>query len=134
MREWHFYDKVYRRWIVIFIGARKEMVKGLERDGFKEMDGIEDWINGAQGFHIQMDADNNDNGNRCHVIWMPKLDLGTLVHELGHMVMSIFETIGVIYGYNDQEVFTFYQEYWFNEITQTIKKYPKGRSYRLVKT
>jgi len=127
VKQWHFYDKVYRRWIVIFIGSKFEFKKEMSEIKFNGLDEIDDT---SQGIHIRLDETNNDSGQRCHVIWLPRMELGTLVHELGHLVLSIFDTCGVNF---DQETFCFYQEFWFNEIRDVIKRNPRGRSEHKVK-
>lgn len=131
MREWHFYDKVYRRWVVLVIGNRKQYVKFLEGTGYKNID--EDWIDGALGTCLTLDKSNNDIGNNSHILWLEKYHQPTLIHEISHLVMMIFDSIGVEISLSNTEAFAFYSEYWFNEFTNARKNHPEGLSYKKVK-
>lgn len=127
MKYWHFFDKVYRRWVVLMIGPLDDFRNQLEADGFNDMD----FIKMAKGMCIEMNPDNNTAGQYCNIIWMPVFETATLIHELTHMVMMQFDQVGIPISRNNTESFAFYTEYWFNEISRGRRRYPKGRSSAL---
>lgn len=122
MTQWHFYDKVFRRWIVVQLSSYQEFVDEMISSGFKEMDYIVD----ANGMCVELNADNNTEGQYCTFIWLKKWSTTTLVHELTHLVMMCFEQTGIPISRENTETFAFYMEYWWSEINKAYRKYPKG--------
>jgi hypothetical protein len=123
MKQWHFYDRVYRRWVCLFIGEFQEFYDDLKRDEFSELD----LITPAKGLTVELNDENNTAGQRCTIIWMPVYEAATLVHELAHLVMFQFDQIGIPISKENTEAFAFYQEYWWTEIQRARRKYPAGR-------
>lgn len=124
MRHWHFYEKVYRRWVVLMIGGFDEFKGELEANGFKEMDCIED----AKGMCVELLPENNEAGQNCTIIWLKEYETATLVHEISHLVMMCFTQTSVPISRDNTEAFAFYMEYWFAEIQRIRRRFPDGRT------
>jgi hypothetical protein len=124
MVEWHFFDKVFRRWTVLMIGDFEKLKKDLEDFKFTNME----WIKPSKGMCIELCDENNSAGQRCNIIWMPVYETATLVHEITHLVMHTFDEMGIPISRDNTETFAFYTEFWFNEIQRARRKYPNGRS------
>lgn len=123
MKQWHFFEKIYRRWVVVFEGSEEELVEELKLSGYKE---DMTWFKGANGACLELNSENNDNGNDATVVWLRKFDLPTLVHEVSHLTMMLFEQVGVPISRENTEAFSFYNEFWFTEIQKTRRKFPDG--------
>lgn len=126
MKQWHFFDKVYRPWVVLFIGSAEEFKHEMESVGYGDVGGIKP--DGAAGMCIHLNPDNNSNGNRCTVIWMPEWSTTTFVHELAHLIVFEFDRCNMDVSIDSQEPFAFLFEYWFTEITRARKRLPDGRT------
>lgn len=122
MKEWHFFDKVYRRWVVLFIGGLDDFKAEMKSIGYKELDFIID----SKGMTIELCPENNDKGNDATVIWLNGYETNTLVHEITHLVMMLFDQVGVPISRDNTESFAFYSEYWFSQIQKARRKFPKG--------
>lgn len=120
LKQWHFFDKVYRRWVVLFIGPLEGLKEELERSEFKDMDEI----TLAKGYTITLTPENSI--HNCMLVWLEKYEASTLVHELSHLVMACFEKVGVPISNENTEAFAFYQEYWWTEIQKARRKWPAG--------
>jgi len=120
--EWHFEEKVYRRWVVLMIGSWEELVEEMRAAKYIYVDDMER----AAGMNIRLDLENSD--HTCTVIWMPKFSLSVLAHELVHLVMATFNRASVPIAYDNEEAFAFYMEYWFREISRVYRRFPKGRT------
>lgn len=129
MKEWHFFDKVYRVWVVLIIGDHEELIKFMEKIGYNDLDELEK--RDSSGMSIVLCDDNNTMGNRAHIVWLKKYETACLVHELSHLVMAIFDDKGVPKGVpirnENTETFAYYQEFWFNEIQRVRRRLPNGR-------
>lgn len=124
MKEWHFFDKVYRRWVVLFIGSFEDFKKELEANGYKDMEDLQD----CKGMCVDLLPENNTAGQNATIVWLKEWELATLVHEITHLVMMLFDQVLVPISRDNTESFAFYAEYWFTEITKARRKYPNGRT------
>lgn len=122
MKQWHFFDKVYRRWVVLFLGTLDEFKDELRLQKYHEVDELED----AKGMCIELTESNHDSGQKCTIIWMREWETATLVHEITHLVMMCFDQVGVPISRENTEGFAFYAEFWFNEIQRTRRRFPSG--------
>lgn len=123
MKEWHFYDKVYRRWVCLFIGDYDKFYEDLKNDGYTGLEAVEY----AKGLCVELNDGNNSNNQRCTIIWMPVFETATLVHEITHLVMMQFDQVGVPISRDNTESFAFYTEYWFTEMLKARRKFPDGK-------
>lgn len=121
MKEWHFFDKVYRRWVVLFIGNVDDLIEELKISDFKEDC---DWIKGAKGACIELNAENSSQNST--IVWLKEYETSTLIHEIAHLVMMLFDQVGVPISRDNTESFSFYSEYWFTQIQRARRKYPNG--------
>lgn len=124
MVEWHFFDRVYRRWLCVMIGTPEDFKAEIEKQGYDED------INPstAKGMCISLTPENTTTNQNCAIIWMPKWDMTTLVHELIHFVMLCLDDVGVPMERNNTEAVAFYMEFWYTEITTGRRRHPNGRS------
>ena len=129
MKQWHFFDKVYRRWLVVVLCSLEDLRKDLEDNSYTHMDEIIP----AKGMLINMTPENTSTGQNCYIIWMPVWETATLVHELSHLVMYSFDDVGIPISIDNTEGFAFYLEYWFNEIQRVRRRYPEGRAPKYAK-
>lgn len=123
MKEWHLYDKVFRRWVVYLIGPADEFIATLNANRFKE---DTEWFSQAKGATVELNSDNNDNGQNVTIVWLLEYESATLVHEISHLVMMLFDQCGVPISRDNSETFAFYSEYWFTQMQRVRKKYPNG--------
>lgn len=126
MKQWHFFDKVYRVWLTFLIGEPDAFYDFMERSGYKDMEYLKQGSTAA--WCIKVDHENNDMGNYCFVIWMRKFEAACLVHELTHLSMMVFDDKGVPVRNENTEAFAYYTEFWFNEINRTRRRLPNGRT------
>lgn len=124
MTEWHFYDKVYRRWVVLLVGSYEEFVKELDENGYKDMEWVKEQE--PQGMAIELRPDNTTTNQNCTMLWLKEWNLATLVHEITHLVMMCFDQCLVPISRENTETFAFYTEYWFTEMTKARRKFPRG--------
>lgn len=122
MREWHFEEKVYKRWVVLMIGSFEELLEELRKSEYKYVDEVEK----AAGYNIRLNLENSN--ETCTIVWLPKFSLAELVHELTHLVMHTFNRAAVPIDIENEEGFGFYMEYWFGEMVRVHRRYPNGRS------
>lgn len=127
LKEWHYFDKLYRRWVVVFIGPTKEFKKEMKTIGYPE-----DYIIESNGMCINLSPENNSAGNDALVLWLRKFDRDTLVHEIAHLVMYVFDDLGIPISLENTEAFAHYTEYWYRELQLLIKQNPKGKSSKRV--
>jgi hypothetical protein len=123
MKEWHFFDKVFRVWVTLLIGPATEYAKFMERVGYT---GSKDW-EGCSGFCVRLDPENCTGGSRATIIWLPKYETAAVVHEIVHLMVMTFTDKGVPLADPNQETMAYYVEYWFNEINRVRKRLPNGR-------
>lgn len=124
MKQWHFFDKVYRRWVVLFIGSLDEFRDEMKSIGYKDMD----FIIEAKGMTIELNPESNDLKNDATVIWLNGYETTTLIHEITHLVMMLFDQVGVPISRDNTEAFAFYSEYWFSQIQKARRKWPNGNT------
>jgi len=123
MKEWHFYDRVYRSWVVVVIGTAEEFIKFMDGTTYKY---CEDLQPNSSGYCITLNGDNTTNGNYATIIWLKRKEYACLVHELSHLVMQIFDDKGVPLRNENTEAFAYYIEFWFNTITRAWRSSPGG--------
>lgn len=123
MKEWHIYDKVFRRWVVYFICTPEEFSEEIKRIGYKDDTA---WFMDAKGACIELDSTNNDKGQNVTIVWLKEYETATLIHEISHLVMMLFDQVGVPIARENTETFAFYSEYWFTQMQKVRRKYPDG--------
>lgn len=121
MKTWHFYDRVYRRWVVFCIGPFEELLEELRGSEYKFVDELHD----AKGYTIDLNHANSS--QNCTMVWLKEYESSTLVHEICHLVMQCFSQVGVPVSQENNEAFAFYAEYWWVELNRARKRYPDGR-------
>jgi len=121
MKEWHFEEKIYKRWVVLMICPWDELVEEMRKAKYIYVDDIQQ----AAGMNVRLTYDNSD--HNCTVVWMPKFNTTVLVHELVHLVMATLDKTAVPVSYENEEAFAFYLEYWFGEMNRVYRKFPEGR-------
>jgi|SRR6185295_19370024 len=122
MTEWHFEEKVYRRWVVLMICPWDEFVEEMRKAKYI----YADELTRAAGMNVRLNYDNSD--HNCTVVWMPKFSSSVLVHELVHLVMATFDRASVPIAFENEEAFAFYMGYWFAEMSRVYRRYPNGRT------
>lgn len=123
VKQWHFFDKVYRVWVVVCIGPEDEFKQFLEDSTYTEPFEYSD----SSGYCIHLCAENTTNGNNAYVIWMRNFETACLVHELSHLCMMVFDSKGVPVRTENTEAYAYYIEFWLNEINRTRRRLPNGR-------
>lgn len=123
MKQWHFFDKVYRVWVVLAIGDYGDFKQFL-----KDCTYTEDYEDGNAGACIYLNKENTTNGNRAFIVYLSKFETACLVHELTHLAMMVFVDKGVFIGNENTEAYAYYVEFWFNEMTRVRRKLPNGRA------
>lgn len=128
MKEWHFFDKVYRTYVIVVNGTGEQFAKFL-KDDCSYTDRVDDLnLEHSTGYLIDMNSENNDAGNTCLIMWLPKQKLPTLVHELAHLCDFVFSDKGIPMRRENTEAYAYYLEHWFIEITELWKTHPNGRN------
>ena len=123
MNEWHIFDKVYRRWLVLLIGSEDKFIDNLKVNGYTD---DTEWFKDCKGACIELNSSNNTNNQNVTIIWLKEYETATLIHEIAHLVMMLFDQVGVPISRENTESFSFYSEYWFTQIQRLRRKYPKG--------
>jgi hypothetical protein len=115
------FDPVYRQEI-LFINdcSYKRANKILQRNGFLPMESGPD-IDGMFG---KTDKSHNKDvqiTGTVYFVYIKKKDgLFTLIHEISHLVISIFQDRGVEVGEDNTEPFAYYQEFWFRKLWELM--------------
>ena len=120
MKQWHFFDRVYRRWVVLHIGPLEEFKEEMNACEYTEMYELHD----AKGMCIELNETNSK--QKCCYIWLKEYESATLVHEITHLVMMQFDQVGVPISRDNTEAYAFYAEYWWTQIQRARKKWPNG--------
>lgn len=124
MKQWHFFDKVFRRWVILQVSDFDSFYDEMKSCGLKELD----LIVPSNGMCVDLNEDTNTTNQRCMFIWLEGYSTATLVHEIAHLVMYSFNGLGIPISLDNTETFAHYTEYWFTTITKAYKKYPNGIS------
>lgn len=124
MTEWHFFEPVYRRWVVLMIGPFEDFKEEMRLSEYHYVDDMLD----AKGMCIDLNPTNNKAGQYAFVVWLKTFNEASLVHELSHLVMFCFTQIGVPISQDNTEAFAFYLEYWHTEMLKVRRRLPNGRS------
>lgn len=122
MREWHFQDKVYKRWVVLMICSYEELIEELRKCEYKHIDEV----GRAEGYNFRLNMENSN--QTCTLIWLPNMNQAGLVHELVHLVMWTFDQCSVLIHLDNEEAFAFLMEYWVAEMNRVYRRYPNGRT------
>lgn len=123
MKQWHIYDKVFRRWVVYFIGSAEDLVEELKRSGFNQ---DTEWFMDAKGACLELTPENNSHGNNATVVWLKEYETSTLIHEISHLVMILFDQVSVPISRDNTETFAFYAEFWFTQFQRVRRNFPDG--------
>lgn len=83
---------------------------------------------------ITLNPENNETGNDAYVIWLQDTSDKTLVHEITHLVMMIFNDLLIPISLENTEAFAHYTEYWYTTIKKTRRRMPNGNTPRDAKT
>lgn len=67
-------------------------------------------------------------GKKCH-IYLREINHQTLVHELIHFVMYVFDYCWVNISYKNDEVFAYYMDYYYGMIIEKLKKKVKPKNH-----
>jgi hypothetical protein len=70
----------------------------------------------GEGWYCRIKPKDNNKNLNFSFIWVRQRKLATLIHELTHLVMNTFEERQVPIGYENDEAFAYYLEFWFNEV------------------
>lgn len=122
--QWHFFDKVFRRWVVLQVSSFDDFRAEMESCKFHDMD----LITNANAMCLDLNPETNGTGQRCIFIWLNGWSLPSLVHEIAHLVMYSFRELGIPISMENTETFAHYTEYWYTTITRAYRKYPNGIS------
>ena len=115
--ELHFFDLVYRQYLIVLNCDFAKFRKFLKDDAGH--DSPEAFVEDSIGYLVQMSAENNDRGNTCLILWMPdRTNMPTLVHEITHLVHFVLDGCGVPTIRENTEAVAYYTEHWFNRITR----------------
>lgn len=129
MKEWHFFDKLYRIWVTLCIGPLDEFYSELESVGYKNIQGVKD-RGLIGGYMIRITPEECTTKSNMSFIWMGGYSTACLVHEITHLVTRTFDDKGIPLSDENTEAMAYYVEYWFNEIQRVRRRYPNGRSPR----
>lgn len=133
MKQWHFFDTVYRTYVIVIQGTAAQFDKFIVDECGYTDDVRELNSDGSIGYCVELNADNNDRGNTAIVLWMKNGDLPCLVHELTHLVMFIFSDKGIPMHREATEVFAYYLEHWFIAATEAMRDSPRGHTQKYIK-
>lgn len=122
MKQWHFYDKVFRRWTVLHVGSLDELRSEMKDAEYNERDELRD----AKGMCIELTFENSN--QYCCYLWLKEWETSTFVHELTHLVMMQLDEVGVPISRDNTETFAFYTEYWWTQMNHARKRWPNGNT------
>lgn len=114
--EFHFFDEVYRVYLVVMISPPKIIKKFLEDIELHDIETL--LLDTSSGYTIVVNSDTCKGESNLTVIWMHEWNLPCLVHELTHLTMLTFDEKGVPIRVENQETFAYYIEQWFKRITE----------------
>lgn len=60
-------------------------------------------------------------GKKCY-LYLEEINHQTLVHELIHFVMYVFDYCGIDISYKNDEPFAYYMDYYYGMIIEKLKK------------
>ena len=103
-------DPIYGASLTLCVGDLKLFEKYLKKFDFYNQ--IELSKTGI-GKHIFLEGYN--------IIWIKKFNLGTLFHEISHMVFSVFNSRGIPIDIQNDEVFAYYVQMTTNNILRKFK-------------
>lgn len=122
MKEWHFEEKVYKRWLTLVICPADEFVDAMRKVHYDDVENLHP----GGGLNMRLNYENSDVA--AVYIWLPRMGQATLAHELLHYVLHTFYKNGVPIHYDNEEVLAYYLEYWMREINRVYRKFPDGRT------
>jgi len=74
---------------------------------------------------------NTETGDHAFLVWFPYIDFtsvsyGIITHEFIHVVLRIFETVGIKLDFDNQEPLAYYMEYLITQFLQkALKRHKK---------
>jgi hypothetical protein len=126
VKQWHFYDKVYRIWLTLCIGSIDEFYDELDNVGYRNIEGVK--ARGIiKGYMIRVTPEECTTKSNLTFIWMAEFSMATLIHEVTHLVTRTFDDKGIPLSDDNTETVAYYMEYWFNEVQRARRKYPNGK-------
>lgn len=114
--ELHFFDEVYRVYVVFLICSEEDAIKFCRGYGLKDVESLN--FAGSSGYTIVFDEDTCDSDSRATLVWLRKRHLPCLVHELAHLTMITFGQKDIPIRAENQETFAYYIEHWVKRITE----------------
>lgn len=124
MKEWHFEDKVFRRYLVVMVGEFEDFKEEMRRIELEDWEGLHI----AEGYCLELKPTNTGTDQNCIIIWLPSWKMSSLVHELVHAVNYFLCGVGIELDHDHSEAHAFYMEYWFREIDRARRRMPGGRT------
>jgi hypothetical protein len=116
--ELHFFDEVYRVYVVYIICPRDRLKPLLREYGYKK-DLVDELGDSASGYCIQLNEETSMvKGQNCYIVWQQERHFPCLVHELTHLTMSVFDYHDIPLRIENQEVFCYYIEHWVKRIIE----------------
>lgn len=118
-----FTDDIYKQALVIIIGG--DWYKFL-KDGF----GCNEEFIGAskdmldrpcEGIYFRVRPENNSTGMNCSVIWLKRLTIPELVHELIHFCDRVFRENYIFHSLEHDEAYAYYIAYWLTKIQKKVR-------------
>lgn len=120
MKQWHFFDRVYRRWVVLMIGKYEDFQQEMKDCEYTEAQYLEP----AKGMCVELTHENSK--QNATVVWLAEWETASLVHEIAHLVMMCFDQCRIPISSENTESFAFYSEYWWTQFNRARKRYPNG--------
>jgi hypothetical protein len=122
------YDQVYRREVLFIVGCSLAYANTLKE--LKEYDIILDDQTSNQALGITMLITKDDypkyTSGAAFLIWIEdRKDLFTLIHEVTHMCIKIFELSNMSITNETTEAFAFYHESWVKRLYDLMNEKTK---------
>lgn len=114
-------DKIYHSDIDVIVGDWEYFGKYLKKRGIKQDICNHNWL--AETGTIQ-----DDNGSVVsYYIRIPEIDFTnlsycTIVHELSHLTFQVLDAVGVKFGIDNQEPYTYLLEMFLNDFLKKAMK------------
>ena len=115
------YDPVFKQTVFFVLGGTPKQVRAWvgRKTGHSEPSPV-------PGDHTDgnmLSYEPTDGGPELLMVWIPHyFDYSAMVHEIGHLVMYIFARRRITYGFDNEEQFTYYSEFWAREFIKVMVK------------
>lgn len=133
MKQWHFYDKVYRIWVELMIGPIDKFYDELDLVGYQHINEVKQH-HAHKGMMLRVYPEDCTSDTNMAFIWMKEFSLSTLIHEATHLMTITFDDKSIPMNHENTEAMAFYVEYWCHEIMAVRKRNPNGRSPKYAKS